>query len=88
MDDKFATRPSKVSPLLLSQEDMLERLIVHLTGRHKTWIGTHSKLFGRSKPASVCKWKGVTCDSHTRVTEIMWESMSLEGRLQWDSLPK
>ena len=87
IDDGSDLRRGKVTSLLLPQEDMLERFISNLTGRHKSWRTTKKNMLGRVKHVSVCKWKGVTCDKDQTVRYIEWCSMNLLGTLKWELLP-
>ena len=78
MDYQFAERrPSKVRGLNVPQEMDLERLISGLHTRHESW----------SSEIPACKWDGIKCNSDEKVTEIQWNSRTLNGIMNFVYIP-
>ena len=68
---------SKVSSVTLSEIDMMRRLVQHLTDSPASW----------KKRSSACAWKGVKCNSESRVTHLHWGRFDLSGNITWSYLP-
>ena len=68
---------SKVSSLVLPEEEMMRRFVEHIEHPPAPW-----KQF-----ASPCNWKGVKCDAEKRITAIHWNYNRISGSLAWAYLP-
>ena len=67
---------SKVSPVTMSEIDMMRRLVQHVDDPPPSW-----------KRKSACSWKGVSCNRESQVTQLWWNAIGLSGNVTWNFLP-
>ena len=68
---------SKVSSVTLSEIDLMRQFVQHVKNAPPSW----------GKRSSVCKWKGIKCNSDSQVTHLNWSRSDIGGNLTWSYLP-